>query len=109
MKHKKRRYFSVIDGIVAGEGQGPFCPTSKNANTLIVSDNLFAADCVAVRYMGFNPKKIKYLQYFLESEDELNLSDIIVQSNGKTDTTFFERDTRYLDFNVVNTWKDIKF
>lgn len=109
MKQKNRRYFSVIDGIVAGEGQGPFCPTSKNANTLIVSDNLFAADCVAVRYMGFNPKKIKYLQYFLESEDELNLSDIIVQSNGKTDTTFFERDTRYLDFNVVNTWKDIKF
>ena len=29
MKMKERRYFTVIDGIVAGEGQGPFCPTSK--------------------------------------------------------------------------------
>ena len=26
MKRKDRKYFSVVDGIMGGEGQGPFCP-----------------------------------------------------------------------------------
>ena len=60
MKLKNRRYFSIVDGIMAGEGQGPFCPTSKHANSLIIGDDLLAVDCVATRYMGINPLKIKY-------------------------------------------------
>lgn len=58
MKVKTRRYFTVIDGIVAGEGQGAFYPTSKDVNTLIAGGDLLVVDCVAVRYMGINPNKI---------------------------------------------------
>ena len=66
MQLKKRNYFTVIDGIIGGEGQGPFCPTSKCSSTLIASNNLLYADIVASRYMGFDPKKIKYLEHFIK-------------------------------------------
>ena len=110
MKKKERRYFTVIDGIVAGEGQGPFCPTSKNANTLIAGEDLLATDIAAVRYMGFEPEKISYLKYFLDIHfDNIAKENIVVYHSGKPDAMFFERKTNYSDFMVVEQWKDIKY
>ncbi|WP_022756740.1 DUF362 domain-containing protein [Butyrivibrio fibrisolvens] len=109
MLKKERRYFTVIDGIVAGEGQGPFCPTSKNANTLIASDSMLAADCVAVRYMGMDPQKIKYLNYFIgNNEYGIDLDAISVIDNSVMVPDFFSGKSRYLDFYVVEQWKDVK-
>lgn len=109
MKKKERRYFTVIDGIVAGEGQGPFCPTSKNANTLIAGEDLLAADVVATRYMGLNPENVKYLKYFLEKKyDDVSFDAIEVIENGQKHQNFFDNRSRYLDFLVVDQWKEIK-
>lgn len=109
MKRKSRKYFTVIDGIVGGEGQGPFCPTSKNSNTLISGEDLFAADCVAVRYMGLDPNKIRYLQYFLEKKyDGISLNEITVIENGQIVKDFFSAPTNYLDFYVVDLWQEIR-
>lgn len=110
MKMKDRRYFTVIDGIVAGEGQGPFCPTSKYANTLIAGDDLLAVDCVAARYMGLDPDKISYLHYFLEQEyDGISLNSIDVYENGIQATGFFTKNSRYADFYVVDQWREIQY
>lgn len=110
MKMKERRYFTVIDGIVAGEGQGPFCPTSKNANTLIAGDDLLAADCAAARYMGINPEKISYLSYFLtEKFDGITLDGINVLENRVLMENFFSAQTNYADFYVTEPWKNIKY
>lgn len=110
MKKKERKYFTVIDGIVAGEGQGPFCPTSKNANTLIVGEDLLATDVAAVRYMGLNPEKINYLQYFLKEQYEgVSLETIDIYENGMKRADYFTKDTNYLDFYVVDSWKEIKY
>lgn len=110
MKRRKRKYFTVIDGIVAGEGQGPFCPTSKNVNTIIVGEDLFATDCVAARYMGFNVNKIRYLNYFLEQKyDDISLDNIIVMENGYPVEEFFIKKTNYSDFFVPDQWKEIKY
>ena len=110
MKMKERRYFTVIDGIVAGEGQGPFCPTSKNANTLIAGEDLLATDIVATRYMGLNPDKINYLHYFLKNKyDDVSLENIRVFEEGNTVDSFFIEATNYLDFYVVEQWKNIKY
>ena len=109
MKKKERRYFTVIDGIVAGEGQGPFCPTSKYANTLIAGEDLLATDTVAVRYMGFDPLKISYLKFFLEKEyDGITTDTIDVIENGINIQDFFKSKSRYADFYVVDQWKVIK-
>ena len=110
MKKRDRRYFTVIDGIVAGEGQGPFCPTSKNANTIIVGEDLLATDVVAVRYMGFDPKKINYLRYFLENRfDDVCFENINVITKGKPIQDFFNSSSLYADFYVVDQWKSIKY
>lgn len=109
MKRKNRKYFSVIDGIVAGEGKGPFCPTSKYANSLILGENLLAVDCVAVRYMGFNPKRIKYLNYFLDKNfDDVSPNSIEVYDDGLKISNFFDSTDRYKDFKVGKTWEVIK-
>ena len=102
MKRKQRRYFSVIDGIMAGEGQGPFCPTSKFANTLIAGEDLLAVDTVAARYMGLDPLKIKYLKYLLEQAyDGIDTAHIKVYENGAEKNNFFCSKEKYLNFFVV--------
>ena len=109
MKMKERKYFTVIDGICGGQGQGPFCPYSKKSNTLIAGEDLLASDCVAARYMGLNPKKIKYLNYFLDNEyDGVTLDNIDVLLNGKNMNNFFNNNSKYLDYDVVEQWKEIK-
>ena len=105
-EHQKR--FTVIDGIMGGEGQGPFCPNSKMSKTLICSDDFLAADIVAVRDMGLNPHKIKYLSYFM---DEWNIdidNDIAVTLNGNIKRDYFSSVSAYEDFKVIDAWKDIK-
>lgn len=104
---KERLYFTIIDGIMAGEGQGPFCPTSKHANVLLGAFNLLTADIAAARYMGFDPEKIKYLKYFID-KDQITLDDIAIYFNGKKEDNFFESESRYADFVLPEAWKIIK-
>lgn len=110
MLKKERKYFTVIDGIVAGEGQGPFCPTSKYANTLICGEDLLATDCVAARYMGLDPQKISYLAYFLQNKGNFGVdySNIQVVKDGITLDDYFVSNDRYKDFYVVKQWESIK-
>lgn len=99
----------MIDGILAGEGQGPFCPTSKFANTILAGEDLLAVDVTAARYMGLNPLRIKYLNYFLENAyDSVTYDNISVYVDGKHKKNFFDLREKYLDFSVVDSWKDIK-
>lgn len=110
MKKKKRRYFAVVDGILAGEGQGPFCPTGKHANTLIAGDDLLAVDIAAVRYMGFIPEKVSYLKWFLDEKYEgISYDNISVIESGIVQKDFFTRQTNYSDFYVIDQWKEIKY
>ena len=106
---KEKKYFTVVDGVCGGQGQGPFCPYSKKSNTLVAGEDLFAVDCVATRYMGLNPEKIKYLNYFLSvGYDGITLDNIDVILNGNEIKDFFNSDSKYLDFEVVDQWKEIK-
>lgn len=104
---KDRKYFTIIDGILAGEGQGPFCPTSKHSNVLIGGDDLLLADIVAVRYMGFDPNKIKYLQFFIEKY-HLKLNEIEVIKDETIVKDFFTSSSLYADFYVKDAWNIIK-
>lgn len=53
-----RRYLTIIDGIVAGEGEGPLGATPVDAGLLIGGTDGHLADVVAVRMMGLDPSKI---------------------------------------------------
>ncbi|MCR4920504.1 MAG: DUF362 domain-containing protein [Bacteroidaceae bacterium] len=107
MMKRERIYFTIIDGIMAGEGQGPFCPTSKHANVLLGARDLLVADIAAVRYMGLDPEKIKYLDFFIKKWN-ITLDDIKVIINDMPEEQFFSRHTRYADFVVPEAWNIIK-
>ena len=106
-QRKPRRYFSVVDGIVAGEGQGPFCPTSKYANTLIGGADLLDVDLTAAKWMGLMPDKIKYLAYCMRQYNR-SLEEIEVFVDGIAQKDFFAREKNYKNFRVTSPWESAK-
>ena len=104
---KERKYISIIDGVMGGEGQGPFCPTAKDSKKLILGFDLLTTDIVATRLMGIEPTRIKYLNHFIESEG-IDLEEISVISDKTEIQKFFSSNEKYLDFDVVKQWSEIK-
>ncbi len=54
----QRRHLTLIDGIVAGEGDGPLAPTPVDAGALLFADDVVLADRIACRLMGFDPHDV---------------------------------------------------
>ena len=57
--------------------------------------------------MGIEPTRIKYLNHFIESEG-IDLEEISVISDGDEISGFFKSDEMYLDFDVMEQWREIK-
>lgn len=55
---KPLRYLSIVDGIIAGEGNGPMETDPVEAGLILVGSNPAAVDLVAATVMGFDWKKI---------------------------------------------------
>jgi uncharacterized protein (DUF362 family) len=53
-----KRYFSLVDGIVAMEGNGPVAGTRREAGVLIAGADAVAVDTVCARLMGLDPAKL---------------------------------------------------
>ena len=49
-----KKYISIVDGIVAGEGNGPKAPDSVNAGCIIAGSNPVSVDVVCARMMNFD-------------------------------------------------------
>jgi hypothetical protein len=54
----QRRYLTVVDGIVAGEGEGPLGATPVDAGLLVGGFDPSLVDVAATRAMGLDPDKI---------------------------------------------------
>ena len=104
---KKREYLSIVDGIIGGEGRGPFCPKARYSNVLIAGRDLLDVDIVSARLMGINPMKIRYLQHFV-NQWHRNYEDIEVIWDNKKVNDFFAQKNRYLDYQVEPQWECIK-
>lgn len=104
---KDRKYFTIVDGIIAGEGQGPFCPSSKAANVLVAGDDLLSVDIATVRLMGLDPLKIKYLKHFIDS-GAISLDDIIIYGKQYSEALLLNKEDRFFDFAVPDIWKSVK-
>jgi len=57
-KIQQRKFFIIVDGIIAGEGQAPTDPDPKPCGVLIAGLNPFCVDIATSRLMGFDPFKI---------------------------------------------------
>lgn len=63
---QQRRYFSVIDGIVAGEKEGPMQATAKQCGVVLCGFNGSILDAVCTSLMGFNFNLIPLIENALK-------------------------------------------
>lgn len=69
MRHvPQRKTFILVDGIVAGEGEGPMANSDKKCGVLIAGYNPVEVDIVSTIIMGFDPRKISTIKYALETK-----------------------------------------
>ena len=54
-----RRYLSLVDGIVAGDGDGPMAATPREEGVLLFGFDPLSVDRVATQIMGFEPDLIR--------------------------------------------------
>lgn len=95
--------FAVMDGTVAGDGNGPRTMIPKIANFILASDDQVAIDAISARMMGFDPMKIKYIK--LAHDKGLGCGDVsqidivgdditkvnLKFSTGKSPVIFFDQ------------------
>ncbi|MBU1469609.1 MAG: DUF362 domain-containing protein, partial [candidate division Zixibacteria bacterium] len=79
---ERRRYISIIDGIVAGEGDGPIDVDPVSAGVLAFGTDPVCVDAVAAAIMGLDPVKLAVINggFMLDSlkitEETLDTIDI---------------------------------
>lgn len=95
----QRNILSIVDGIIAGEGDGPMSPEPQNIGTLIGGENILAVDTAASTLIGFDYEKIKMIKYgWKEKKYPLALFDI-------NDTKIISNDKSLNDKNVISCVK----
>jgi hypothetical protein len=70
-----RTVLTVIDGIVAGEGEGPLAPKDVPLGVLLAGTDPIALDLAAVRLMGFDERRIPKIRESM-SEETLRVTDV---------------------------------
>ncbi|MBJ20228.1 MAG: DUF362 domain-containing protein [bacterium] len=56
-----RTVLTIIDGVLAGEGEGPLAPSDVKLGAVIAGTDPIGVDLVAVRLMGFDATKLQKL------------------------------------------------
>ena len=60
-ENPQREYIAILDGIIAGEGNGPLQALPVNLGVIAAANDPFLLDTVMARLMGFDPAKIPML------------------------------------------------
>ena len=78
-----RTVFSVCDMVIAGEKEGPLCPSPKRLNTIIMSESHIACiDKFICRFIWFDDCFVKNID-FLMAQEKIKEEDIeIVTEKG---------------------------
>lgn len=100
---RERKTLSVVDGIIGGDGNGPFCPGKQDGRTIIAGENLVYVDAVAVRMMDLDVMGIKYIMALIQKFRQV-FSDIKVISHDYDVSDFFAPLHSYLKFTPPSNW-----
>lgn len=82
---ERKRFFSIVDGIIGMEGNGPVAGDRKVCGIIIAGFNPVAVDGAGAKIMGFNPLKIKMISKSFEKQSlplvDFQIEDIACISN----------------------------
>jgi len=70
---KAMRYLAVVDGVIAGEGNGPMSPDPKPCRVIMAGTHPVAVDFAAVTIMGFACEKLPLLRHAFQMK-QLNFT-----------------------------------
>lgn len=83
----QRRYFCIVDGLIAGEGNGPLEPLPRDVGWLVFGDDPFAIDASLAWFMGFAPTLMPILEkraeYLGPDWGDFDLNKLSVTLDGK--------------------------
>jgi uncharacterized protein (DUF362 family) len=105
----QRHFFSLVDGVLAGEGQGPLSPTAKPCGVIMGGFNPLAVDIAGARLMGFSPARIRMLREGLQrrwlktwngDEDQIKIG-----TNQPFLRALMTREGHYLNFTPPQGWR----
>jgi len=89
-KNKQRSLFTVTDGIISGEFDGPLCPTGKETGLLIASNDFLANDIISSYLVGFDPLKIPTITFALNSKININNITLLEKIPIKSNLSYLE-------------------
>lgn len=82
---KPLNYLTLVDAIVAGEGNGPMSPDPKPCGMLIAGRDPAAVDAAAARLMGFDPFKLRVITGAFAARllpiTHLSMDELFIASN----------------------------
>ena len=96
LHHLFPRQFTIVDGIVGMEGNGPIQGMPKHAGVLVAGNDVVAVDATCCRIMGIDPKKIEYLTL---ARGEENLAASSFRQIGET------IESVQTPFELIDPWK----
>lgn len=95
--------FSIVDGIVSGDTDGPHYPHPVRSGVIVTGEDFLAVDATCVRLMDYNIQDIKYLHALLD-QHHMTVDDINVLSKHFESNDFFSQNKKYLGFRPPHNW-----
>jgi uncharacterized protein (DUF362 family) len=83
---------TVMDGIIAGEGDGPLAPRDVPLGTILAATDPIALDLVALRLMGFDEQNVPKIREPM-ADQRLRITNV----HNPQDVVVFEVDARSFD------------
>ena len=104
----QRRFFSVVDGIVGGDTNGPLRPRARREGVVVSGLNPLAVDIACASLMGFAPAKLPLFSYLSGSHCPFHLdsaSSPDVRSDDPALVGCVTRPAPYLAFSPHPNWQ----
>ena len=91
-----RQVLTIIDGVLAGEGEGPLAPSNVPLGVVLAGTDPVAVDLAAVRLMGFDENRLAKLRGPMEDKGPRITSvrsaeDVVVGEAGEGDLDITDR------------------
>jgi hypothetical protein len=103
----QRRHFSLVDGIIGGDQNGPLKPRARPSGVIIAGADPGAVDVVSTRVMGFDPLRLPLFRWLWNSGDQTlfpHLKTIRVVGNAEAIKNRLLEPGRCLEFAPHHNW-----
>ena len=105
---QQRKFFSIIDGIIGGEGDGPVITKAKPCGALVGGFNPLAVDICATRLMGFDYRKFSQFENALKLKKHPLMTctpdKVVCMSNHQAWCDILQKQDGLLQFEPATGW-----